>query len=1110
MFRKRLVFSFAVVLGALLASMPAGHAQAVYGQIFGTVRDASGGSVPGAEVTITDVGKGTVFTVLTNEDGNYTKTRLIPGKYQVKIALSGFKTFVQDDVIVTADVAARVDARLEVGQISEQVVVTGEAPLLKSDRADVSTVLEEKAVTELPLLNRNFSELQLLLPGTSKQTWQHASSENPQGSTQIMVNGQPFFGTGFLLDGTDNRDPILGIIVINPVLDSVQEFKMTTVNFDAEFGNAQSAIVTAQTKSGGNDLHGSAYEFHRNSATNARNPFSESPARLGGKRIPPARWNQFGATTGGPIIKNKAFFFGYYEGTRQRNGSSVLTTVPTAAAHDGDLSAYGRNIYDPRTGAADGSGRSQFTGNRIPTSRLSTQAQNLLKLIPLPNTSTAGAVENNFAGGGTEKLDSDQVGGRGDVYLSPQFHIFGRYSLANFNKAAPGAFGELVGGPGLNFIFFGGTSHVRNQSLATGFDYTLNPSLLTDFRFGYYRYLVRVRPGAAGKTPAKDAGIPGLNVDEFTADMPAFTITGVGAFRFGYSLGVNQCNCPLDQTENQLQFVNNWTKIIRNHTVKAGIDFRHARNLRVPSDQHRSGQLTFDSGYTSLLGAANTGLGVASFLLGEVTFFNRYVSETRDAGERQNRVYLYAQDTWRVTPRLTLNLGLRWEYYQPENVTGPGKGANVDISTGDVLVYGVGPVPLNGGIEASLDNFAPRIGIAYQLNEKTVIRMGYGRSYDIGTFGAAFGHTVTQNLPVLARQELVQPNPFTSVFNLGVGPVAPAFPKPDSNGRFKLPNGIGMFYIEPRLKMPFAENWNVSVQRQITPTLAGEVAYVGNQGVHRVAYIDFNVPRVGEGTQNSRRQFFPKFGWTQSIQSRQCNCTSSNYHSLQMKLEKRFAKDYWFLTHYTWAKGFDTGHNGTGNVWNRRLEYAPTDFDRSQVFVVNSIYELPIGPGKKYLTNGVAAKILGGWSFNNVITLESGLPFSPGLSSSAPLDTGGTAYRPNKLGDPSLNNQSRDKWFNAGPSTVGTVWGLPAARTLGNAARNSLRGPGVATVDMSFFKNFNLWEEAKLQFRTELFNIFNRTNLSNPNGTVDSPTAGVISGIFLPMRRIQWALRVTF
>ncbi|PYV08235.1 MAG: hypothetical protein DMG07_26395, partial [Acidobacteria bacterium] len=527
---KRLAAALVAVAAALVVLPQPGRAQAVYGQIFGTVRDASGGAIPGAEVTITDVGKGTVFTVVTNDSGNYTKTRLIPGKYQVKVALAGFKTFVQDDVTVIADGAARVDATLAVGQISDLVIVTGETPLLKSDRADTSTVLQEKAVTELPLLNRNFTELQLLTPGTSKQTWQHASSENPQGSTQIMVNGLPFFGTGFMLDGTDNRDPILGIIVINPVLESVQEFKMTTSNFDAEFGNAQSAVITAQTKSGTNLFHGSAYEFLRNSATNARNPFSESPELLGGKRIPPAQWNQFGGTAGGPVIKNKAFYFGYFEGTRQRNGSSVLTTVPTSAARGGDLSAYGRPIYDPKTGASDGSGRALFGGAIIPSTRLSTPALYLLKQIPTPNTGTAGAVENNYAAGGTEQLDSNQVGGRGDWNFSSNFHIFGRYSIANFNKAAPGAFGELVGGKELNFIGFAGTSHVRNQSIASGFDYTLSPSLLTDFRFGYYRYLVRVRPGGAGKTPAKDAGIPGLNVNDFTADMPDFNITGVGGF----------------------------------------------------------------------------------------------------------------------------------------------------------------------------------------------------------------------------------------------------------------------------------------------------------------------------------------------------------------------------------------------------------------------------------------------------------------------------------------------------------------------------------------------------------------------------------------------------
>ncbi len=272
-----------------------------------------------------------------------------------------------------------------------------------------------------------------------------------------------------------------------------------------------------------------------------------------------------------------------------------------------------------------------------------------------------------------------------------------------------------------------------------------------------------------------------------------------------------------------------------------------------------------------------------------------------------------------------------------------------------------------------------------------------------------------------------------------------------------------MFYIEPRLKLPFAENWNLSIQHQLTPTLAADIAYVGNQGVHRVAYLNFNLPRVGPGPVNPRRPFFNKFGWTQGIESRQCNCASSNYHSLQTKLEKRFANDFWFLGHYTWAKGLDTGLNGTGNIYNRRLEYAATDFDRTHVFVLNGIWELPLGRGKKMLTEGVASQLLGGWSINNVLTLESGLPFSPGLSSRAPLNTPDLAYRPDILGDPELEDPTRDKWFNAGPSTIGTVWGIPAPLLFGNAARNSLRGPGVATLDLSFFKNFDMSESARLQ-----------------------------------------------
>src|SRR6185436_10064244 len=395
------VYTMFLLLAGLTANV---RAQAIYGTVIGTINRPQGAAVSGATVSVTDLTKNQTTTVKTNDEGNYTVTHLIPGRYRVKIEAQGYKTSNQE-VDVRADISAHTDFALEVGAVTEQVTVTAEAQQLslKTDRADVATTFSQRQLTELPILDRNFTKFLLLTPGTQQLGWQHASSENPQGSVQIMVNGQHFSGTSFQLDGTDNQDPILGIIVINPTLESAVESKITTQNYDAEFGLAIAGIVTAQTKSGSNDFHGSLFEFRRNDVTSARNPFSQSTNNaLTGKAIPDTLWNQFGGSAGWKLKKDKNFIFGDFQGTRRKNGGSVLTTVPTLRARTGDLSEYGRNIYDPLTGSSTGVGRAAFANRRIPNGRLSPQALRLINLLPLP---TRPGIENNFSGSGVEAFN---------------------------------------------------------------------------------------------------------------------------------------------------------------------------------------------------------------------------------------------------------------------------------------------------------------------------------------------------------------------------------------------------------------------------------------------------------------------------------------------------------------------------------------------------------------------------------------------------------------------------------------------------------------------------------------------------------------------------------
>ena len=1127
--RRRLALPLLVACCALVPRPLA--AQAVYGSISGTVTDSSGGILPGVSVTVTSIERKTSDTVVTNESGFFLKERLVPGTYEVKAELASFKTAVVPSVVVNVDAQTPINFQLEVGELTETVTVTGGSPLLKTDRADVATSFDQRQLTDLPILDRNFTKFILLTPGTQQLGWQHAASENPQGSVQTMVNGQNFSGTGYQLDGTENRDPILGIIVINPNLDAIGESKITSQNYDAEFGQATAGVVSIQTKSGTNDWRGSAFEFWQGDKFQARNPFSQArPNPQTGRFIPETSKHQFGATFGGRIIENRTFFFGAYQGHRQTQGGSRLLTVPTAAARAGDLSAYGVDIFDPASGPRP-ENRTQFSGNVIPAGRLSPQAQALLQLIPLPN---APGVENgtreNFIASGSETFDGDQFDVRLDHRIGDASNLFGRFTVANFLRDGPTAFGQ---GGGPSFVSLGGVSDVGNKSLAIGYDRSLSSTLLADFRFGWFRYNVAVLPFDYGTRPAQAAGIPGLNLDDtFTSGLPYLNVEGIGGFRAGSGLDVNSCNCPLDQDEQQWQMVGNVTKIWNNHTFKFGVDVRRAYNLRVPSDSHRSGQLSFNTDRTR--GGAGGGLGLASFLLGDVTFFSRYVSSSTDARERQWRHFYYAQDTWRPSQKLTINYGLRLDVINPQTVNEPGNGGWLDLATGLINVGGVGDVDLSGNTENRL-NWAPRVGATYQIDEKTVIRGGFGRTYDIGVFGSLFGHSVTQNLPVLASQELRGAENFDAAFNLAQGPTAPVFPSIPANGRFPLPNGIFSRALPRKQRPPSVDAFNVTLQRQLTDSMSVEVGYVGNRGRHVFAgdgpAVNVNDPTL-EGfptvSRNQRQPFFAgrptpylglggAYGWTQGIDYF-CNCANNWYDSVQAKFNKRFSDGYAVQVNYTGQKA--RGEGGGYFFQDRSVERGLQDWDRTHTVNVTLVYELPFGRDKQFGQQWSSAMdaVLGGWQFNATHTMQSGLPFNVGYADSG-TDRDIGPGRPNLIGDPE-GDKTRDQWFNTTPiGASGSAFGDPAIGTFGDLERNALRGPYYRRTDASIFKHFRVGGTRELEVRIEAVNLFNVVNLGNPDseiGTLNSPrpNAGRISSTAFggsdPQRNLQFAAKFRF
>ena len=1140
-------FAAQSALSLLLAWLlsPAAIGQAVFGNITGTIEDPAGAAIPAAKITIVDVERGVTYQTSTNNSGNFIQTHLLPGRYEVHAAAPGFVEF-KADAVVQVDSDTRVDARLQIGTSATTVSVTGESPLLKTDRADVSNTLTGAELGKLPILDRNITSLLVALPGAGlySGTFGPATDENQQRDQQIPVNGQLGYSNGFLLDGTENHSNILGISVIVPNPDALEEFKITSSNYDAQFGNVSGALMQAATKSGTNQIHGSAFEYLRNNFFNAADPFSGVNA--------PIRWNQFGGSLGAPIIKNKLFAFFAYQGTRRNLGGSVITTVPTADERNGNLQGLLGNyicadgstsasgcanpayvtttegfkvpaqagmVFDPATGHSDGSGREAFSTNgQVNVITPAPAMQKLLANIPLPNFGAPGQIYNNFQATVPETSNGDEYDGRIDYNISDSLHLFGRYSLAPFVLRGPGAFGEIGGGP--SPFNFAGDSSAQNQSLALGLTWSLSPSLIADFRFGFYRYRVNSLPNGYGTTPALDAGLQGLNRGApDTSGMPAFYINGNGGFDFGYALGVNSCNCPLSETENQFQWVSNWTKQKGNHTIEWGADIRRAQQRRIDSSTHRAGEVTFTDSTTGSLdidtlaaGSATTGAALASYLLGYPgSFVQQFTGPGLYPALRQTRLFFFGQDSWRVTPKLTFTYGLRYENYLPQVGAQPGSAATFDPTTGDVVVAGFGNVPRNMGIKAYNLGFAPRLGIAYQATPKTVIRAGYGRSFNAAGVGAVFAQNPELDPPVQFVENLTPANPYSTAIPtfLTTGPPAPATP-PLNTGRYPLPNGVSVyFYFYPlnSYRIPLADFWNFTVQHEITKDLTFEAGYVGNVGRHLFLNLNENQAIPGPGDYDPRRPFY-KFGDTQAIYD-VCNCDNSSYNSLQVKLEKRVSHGLDVLLTYTWSKALDNGEGGYSysNSYDVANDHGPATFDRTHAVTLIHNWDLPFGKGRTFLksTNKVVDAVAGGWRFSGVTTLYSGLAFTPTISNAPLVNADFSYFRPDVIGNPSVSNPNASLWFN------------PAAYTApqqpyrqGDAGKGTLRGPASFVFNLSLAKEFVIVEGKTLELRWENFNAFNHVNLGLPLAVVDESGAGQITSTASPMRQMQLGLHFRF
>ncbi len=1140
----------------LLSGTTTALAQGVFGSIVGTVTDSSGAVVPNATVVVTDVSKGTSQSVQSNASGNYSVSRLIPDTYTVKANAKGFAAAEAENVIVSANTSPEVNLSFQAEGASQNITVTAAAPPLQADRADVSTVIDNRQLQSLPNENRNFSTFALLTPGVQRGSFNIAPTENPQGTQSLEVNGSNYGSLGYYLDGTDNREPVDGIIVVNPTLDSVSESQVDTENFPAEFGGAIAGFVSAQTRSGQNALHGDLFLFRRSAAQQARDPFTQTELNgVTGKFLPDALYNQFGGSIGGPVIKDKIFFFGDYQGTRQKIGTSLLQDVPTATVRNTCLNA-----------ASPTCDLSQYSGGKVISNSLVTpQGRTLLSALPAPNVGTASAITNNYQASGNGNNNGDQADIRLDDQVTGTLHTFARYDWSRFTLLGEPVFGA-AGGEGFGLGNTTGTDTVQNQSAATGFDYALSSNLLTDFRFGFLDYHVAENKIDNGLNPAAADGLPNLNTGLLqSSGSPTYNVTDGTVSPFG-----NQdCNCPLKESEQVFQIDNNWTKTFGNHSVRFGADLRYALNLRNASDSNRAGQLTFSN-------TTGAGTGIGAVLEGQIAQFQRFDVYNSNAATRQKRGGFYAQDSWRITPKLTVNYGVRWDIIFPETANSTADGGFTDLQNGTIRVAGVGGIGTNGGENVDLTDLGGRFGFAYQAHPGTVIRGAVGQVYDdVGFFGTIFGTALAQNVPVVNSENIGSTSGTAPVYSYAtLPPQTPQFPVP-ANGVIPLLGGINYNVRPATLVLPKVDQFNLSLQQQVTTDLTFTLGYIGNigervypsetEGYNVNQYVlptnpadltatDQSYPLSGVLSQDQRRPYYNRYtnlydGAIQVCCSQNINSVApaarEHYNALQTTVQQRFAHGFQLLADYTWSRAINYG--ATYFAIDPAVERGPSDTNRNNLFVLSGLYELPFGKGKPFgdTSKRLVNYAIGGWQLSGTTTWESGLPFtptyaecgsdedvdsnfgSPGTSSDCRPNKTGASF-PLSVGSYNPATHSRQYFIPVAPLTAnGAVSGpfqRPQFGTIGDIGRNAFRGPSDYFADAALFKTFAITERVQGQFQFQAFNVFNHVPLGVPSATdaraIDSATgdAGLITSVDSAvqssgtpyMRQLQFGAHIQF
>jgi len=1127
--RRLSIILFLLMLGTMvLCSGPPAFGQAVTGSITGYVTDPSSAAIPNAKVTATDVHTNVATSRSTDASGLYLITNLIPGTYTISVELQGFKGYNQPGIQLEVGHTVRTDVKLELGEINQRITVEGSTAVLETEKTDVSRAFAAQEVAALPIVSQNVTQLFTLVPGAVRDTFQMGEGENPSQNNRVYVNGAWSGAQTYTLDGvSDVAYGFAGVQVIVPIQDSVQEMKITTSNYDPEFGQTSGMVAQYITKSGTNQLHGSLFYYNRNSATFAADPLTEKIAGTGpngkGLGAAPSNFNQWGFSLGGPIKKDKVFLFGATQWNRLRQGSSLISTVPDAAFRQGDFSSLASTnpIFDPATGdQTTFLGRQQFsyggTLNVIDPARIDTVAKNLLGILPLSNTGAAGATNNNYNGGLHEVFNQWQVDTRGDVNISNKDKVFARYSMFRGYLTNPPLFGVEAGGPS------GGslspeTANSTLQQAAVNWTHTFSATLLGEVRFGVSRFRLDAFQADSALQTNNKVGIPNINTgDPLNGGLAGITVAGpVGGWTMGIPSGVGIPR--FDRTTN-FEWINNWSWMHGPHQVRFGLDVVRERFNFESVNASSRGNFNFNNTLTADPNTTTSGLGMAAFLLGMPTEFDRAIF-TQFPEERQTRWGLYGQDTWHATKKLTLSLGVRWDKYTPITPGRPGGIANFDLSTGNILLGGLGSVPASTGIYTPNTDFAPRLGIAYQLTSKTVVRAGLGRSYFGSGYDATFYH-LTSFYPIVAQQTINAASNYQEVFPIDQGPPNSTPPALPSTGILPAPGGQLMKTRPFNWLTETMDSWNFMVERQLSRDTALTVGYVGSKGTHLSWSPNVNAANIGDVNLAARRPYTVKYG-VNSI-AYECNCSDSNYNSLQVQARKTYSSNLALTGNFVWQKAM--GYN-TNDPFNSRLDYGPgasniNQVERAATFTLGFNYLLPYGKGQRWGSNanGVMKATLGGWEFGGTIVLESGGVLSP--NSSAPINADIT-QRPNTVPgcDPANvpGGKNRNEWYNPACFTKSD------AMHIGDAGVGSMRGPSIYNADFAVSKNFDFSsflnrEKTTVELRIEGFNVFNLTNLGSPGDatwigtTVDNASAPVITSLQpgFPMRRFEFGLHMSW